>query len=148
MKYTSFLIYLAMLNFRTPTVCEVHNQRPRQPTNWDSTVNWKIYKLAAFKTVFRIPPDSLAYVKNRPLNDDSVHQYLTGVSKLPGNPNWMGCYLVSYELADHSTRKAIISQYGGFFYVQKEHNFYQIDAAQQKEWLEYLSAAYMAMPSK
>ncbi len=60
----------------------------------------------------------------------------------------MGCYLVSYEFPDHRIKKAVISHYGGFFYAQADQSFYQIESAQQKEWLEYLSAVYISMASK
>ena len=122
-------------------------QKPQQQTTWDSTVNWKIYKLAAFKTVFRIPPDSLTYFESKPLNDDSVHRFLSGVSKFQGDHTWMGCYLVSFELPDHTIRKIVISHYGGFFYAPYAHTFYQVDDAQRKGWLEYLSDKYVTIPS-
>jgi hypothetical protein len=68
--------------------------------------------------------------------------------KIPGGKTWMGCYLVSYEMPDHNVRKVIISHYGGFFYDPYEHTFYQIQDAQQKDWLEYLSDKYVTMASK
>jgi hypothetical protein len=148
MKYTLIFICSALLNSRILTMNKAVVQKHQQPVNWDSTLHWKIYKLAAFKTVFRISTDSLAYFESRPLNDDSVHYFLNGVSKLSGGHDWMGCYLVSYELPDHSVRKAIISQYGGFFYAPQDHAFYQIEDTQQKDWLEYLSDKYVTMSSK
>jgi hypothetical protein len=147
MKYTLILLFLASVKLQLTTAPVINRQKVQQQINWDSTVNWKIYKIANFKAIFRVPPDSLLYIENRPLNDDSVHHYLSGAAKLPGNQTWMGCFLLSYELADHSIRKAVISQYAGFFYAQTEHCFYKIDAEQQKEWLDYLSATYIAMPS-
>ncbi len=60
----------------------------------------------------------------------------------------MGCYLLSYEMPDKSIRKAIISRYGGFFYLQKEYSYFQIEATLQKDWTDYLSATYKAIASK
>ena len=147
MKLTFLFVCLAVLTFRISTKNKVVVQRRHQSMSWDSTLNWKIYKLAAFKTVFRVPADSLAFFESGPLNDDSVHHFLSGVSKISGGHDWMGCYLVSYELPDHTIRKVIISHYGGFFYAPQEHSFYQIEAMQQKEWLEYLSDKYVNIPS-
>ena len=148
MKYTLIFLTLAIFNHHISTLSGAVKQKPQQTTNWDSTSNWKIYKLANFKAIFRIPADSLSYIESRPLSDDSVHTYLSGVSKLSSNPTWMGCYLLSYEMPDKSIRKVIISRYGGFFYLQKEFSYYQLDAMLQKDWTDYLSATYKAIPSK
>jgi hypothetical protein len=137
-----------MLNFRISTMNKAVVQKSHEPTSWDSTVNWRIYKLADFKTVFRIPSDSLIYFESAALNDDSIHRFLSGASKFQGDHTWMGCYLVSYKMPDESVRKVIISHYGGFFYAPHEHTFYQIEDAQKKEWLDYLSDKYVTMPSK
>lgn len=119
------------------------------PVSWDSTKNWKLYRLANFQQVFRIPSDSLQNLKSRPLNDDSVHQFLSNAKKLQNiNPVWMGCYLASYQSSDGKLKKAIISHYAGFFYCQWEKSYYQLDPAQQQDWLSYLSAAYTAIETE
>ena len=148
MKFALIIICLAIVNYRFSTTLDTIMQNRQHIANWDSTLNWKIYKLANFKAVFRIPPDSLAYLESRSLSDDSVHNYLSSVTKLEGNPTWMGCYLLSYEMPNKSIRKAIISRYGGFFYVQNEYSYYKIDASLQKEWTDYLSATFKAIPSE
>ena len=112
---------------------------------WDSTKNWKIYKLQNFRRVFTIPADSLQYLESKPLNDDSMHMYFSDTKELPSiNPMWMGCYLTSYETSDAKIRKAIISHYGGFFYCQPENAYFQVSSNLQQDWLNYLSNSYLS----
>lgn len=113
-------------------------------TSWDSTKNWKIYKLQKINRVFQIPIDSLQYQEKATLNDDTIHLYLSEIINLHNtNPVWMGCYLTSYETPDGKVHKAIISHYGGFFYCQPENAFFQIRSDDQHDWLSYLSNAYL-----
>ena len=115
--------------------------------SWDSTKNWKLYKLQNFNCVFRVPPDSLKYLERKALNDDSMHTFLSQATKLGTvNPVWMGCYLASYEDADGKVQKAIVSQYGGFFYCQSENTFFQISSADQSDWRNYFENSYMSIP--
>ena len=111
---------------------------------WDSTRNWKLYKLRNFNRVFRVPADSLHYLQSRPLSDDSIHLLLTNAKKIEGiNPMWQGCYLVSYETVNGQICKAIISHYAGFFYCQAENAYFQVSPSLQLDWLEYLSEIYV-----
>ena len=111
---------------------------------WDSTKNWRLYKLHNFNTVFRIPADSLHYLQSNPLSDDSIHIFLTGAKKIEGvNPVWQGCYLASYETSNGEIRKAIISHYAGFFYCQPDNVYFQVNPTLQREWLKYLSESYV-----
>jgi hypothetical protein len=112
-------------------------------TRWDSTKNWRIYKLPNFRHIFSIPSDSLHYLQSIQLNDDSIHFFLVNVKKLPRtSPVWMGCYLASYECSDGKIKKAIISQYAGFFYCQADSAFFQVDGVIQNDWLRFFSSRY------
>lgn len=113
---------------------------------WDSTKNWKLYKLSNFNHVFRIPADSLQFLQGEALSDDSMHLFLSNAKKIEGvNPMWQGCYLASYQTADGQTHKAIISHYAGFFYCQEEKVYYQVGTSVQRNWLEYLSDSYVSI---
>jgi hypothetical protein len=142
MKYLLFLlIYLGVTHCQLNSIlCLV---AAKSQNAWDSTRNWKIYKLQKFQQVFQIPPDSLRYLTRASLNDDSMHMYLNTSKPLTTNPAWMGCYLVSYESADGSVRKAIISHYAGFFYSEFHKTYFQISSEEQQAWLNYISGAYI-----
>lgn len=146
MKYHSIIaLFVVVAAYNQP-----HRVQPGIPatrleiTSWDSTKNWKIYKLQNFNRVFRIPVDSFRYLQSKPLNDDSIHMYLSDTKELPpASPAWMGCYLTSYETSGGKIRKAIISHYGGFFYCQLENAYFQVSSIEQQDWLSYLSSSYL-----
>src|SRR6185437_491883 len=116
--------------------------------SWDSTKNWKIYKVSNFARIFQVPIDSLQEFKSRPLSDDSMHLFLSNVRQLRSEgPVWMGCYLASYEAGDGKLEKAIISHYAGFFYCQLEGTYFQVNFSVQQDWLNYLSSSFMAIDS-
>jgi hypothetical protein len=121
------------------------SKKDQTPTiQWDSTKNWKLYQLRNFNHVFSIPPDSLQFLKTKPLNDDSMHMFLSRSKKLDGvNPMWQGCYLASYQTANGQIHKAIISHYAGFFFCQSGKVYYQVDSSVQRDWLEYFSDSYI-----
>jgi hypothetical protein len=146
MKHLVFFIgFIGMISYTHPHSF-AHISHTADIT-WDSTKNWKIYKLQNFRRVFGIPADSLQYLDKRSLNDDSMHLYLLNATKLPPtNPAWMGCYLTSYETSDGEIRKAIISYYGGFFYCQLDNAFFQINSNDQHGWMDYLANCYMNIP--
>lgn len=115
-------------------------------SSWDSTKNWRIYKLQNLKKVVRVPVDSLKFIANTPLNDDSMHAFLSTSRKLSvESPAWMGCYLVSYEDPNGQVRKVIISHYAGFFYSEAQNSYFEIDASMQKDWLNFLSDTYVKL---
>jgi hypothetical protein len=111
---------------------------------WESTKNWRLYKLHNFNQVFRTPTDSLKYLQSKPLSDDSMHLLLISAKEIGDtNPAWQGCYLASYQTANGDTRKAIISHYAGFFYCQSDNAYFQVSPTVQRDWLEYLSESYV-----
>ncbi|WP_188937795.1 hypothetical protein [Puia dinghuensis] len=137
MKFLSLMFLL---------ICVAAYNRPHPAVPWHSTKNWRIYKLQNFNRVFGIPADSLQYLENKPLNDDSMHIFLSDAKELPStNPAWMGCYLTSYETSDGKIRKAVISHYGGFFYCQPENAYFEVSSDVQQDWLNYLSSSYMSI---
>jgi hypothetical protein len=123
--------------------------QPLRPSYWDSTSNWKIYQLHRFNRVIRTPIDSLKYLQYRQLNDDSIHLLLLNAKQISAsNLVWRGCYLASYQAPDGTIKKAIISQYAGFFYCQLENSYFQLDTPKQRDWLSYLSDSYVAIETK
>ncbi len=137
MKYLIILITLL-----TGFTSHQPSPHPSQ-INWDSTRNWKIYKLNKFNQVFNIPVDSLQYLSSRRLNDDTMHLMLSGSTNLGAtSPLWMGCYMASCQTSTGKIQKIVISVYGGFFFSPADHTYYQIGADIQKDWLEYLSQSY------
>jgi hypothetical protein len=138
------IVTLSMGRFFKPASHSNSLVVPMAYSHWDSTKNWKLYKLSNFNGVFRIPEDSLQYLASKPLNDDSMHILLSSAIKLQDiNPMWQGCYLASYQNADGQTRKVIISHYGGFFYCQPDHVYFQVSPNVEQQWLEYLSDSYI-----
>ena len=119
---------------------------PNQLCAWDSTSNWRIYKLNDFRRVFAVPPDSMRHLESVSINDDSIRQMLcTSENIAIENPLWMGCYLASYQTSQGDMEKVIISQYGGFFFIPKKKAYFQIEGTKRTDWLTYLSKSYVKM---
>jgi len=117
----------------------------KSPIVWDSTTNWKIYSPNNFDRIWRMPIDSLKYLKSQPLNNDSMHNFLIDMKDLEGKkPLWMGCYLTSCQTPDGQIRKVLISHYAGFLYSEWDKSYHVLDPSQLKPWLEYLSDAYVS----
>jgi hypothetical protein len=151
MKIAATILLLSVLMFqRNGTMVQVPHPNKAEAISWDSTKHWKIYKLIDFNRVFRIPPDSLQYQESRPLNDDSMHDFLATAKKLADsiNPMWMGCLLASYSTPNGKVHKAIISHYAGFFYCQPENAYFQLDQSQNQAWLSYFNNAYRPFITK
>lgn len=143
MKYTVLiLLTIGAMAFVRPNRA-LHSARYLHLTSWDSTKNWRIYKLQKFNQVVRMPADSLRFLEGISLNDDSMHGFLSSCKKLSAtNPAWMGCYLASYESSGAQIKKVIISQYAGFFYSEYDNSFYEVDSEDQQQWLSFLSNSY------
>jgi len=147
-QITLIIVLISLASYTWPHFSKPITPRPDRSTQtWDSTRNWKIYKLQNFDIVFRIPTDSLPYLGKKALSDDTMHVFLSQSSQLgTSSPLWMGCYLASYEDAKGKTRKTIISHYGGSFYCQSDNAYFQVSSADQTDWLNYLSQCYMSIP--
>ena len=74
-------------------------------------------------------------------------QFLKNVTKLPEgkNPVWMGAYVSSCQLADGSHIKIEISQYGSFFYLERDSRYYQLRDEVRDSWLPYLTAKWLQL---
>jgi hypothetical protein len=118
----------------------------RRISSWDSTKNWRIYNLENLKRVVQVTADSLKLINNTPLNNDSMHSFLSSCRKLAvESPVWMGCYLVSYEDPNGQVRKVIVSHYAGFFYSEAQDSYFEIDSSMQQDWLNFLSNNYIKL---
>ena len=57
----------------------------------------------------------------------------------------MGYYVASCRLPNDTLIKVEISQYGGFFYAEKEKKYYQLTDGLKDSWLAYLTAKWRAL---
>lgn len=120
---------------------------PRSPDhssiNWADTKEWKIYYLES-KDAFSYTLDTLKTFKSIDLNQDSMQIFLKHVTEIPAErtPVWMGYYVTSCRLPNGTYLKVEISQYGRFFYEEKERRYYQLEDAMQDNWLSYLNAKW------
>jgi hypothetical protein len=73
------------------------------------------------------------------LNDSIIHEFVTGISKLSPEktPVWMGMYITTFKLLDGSTIKADISVYGGFFFVEKFQQYFEVSDENKSSWLKF-----------
>jgi hypothetical protein len=107
--------------------------------NWKETSDWKIYNPGRLN-IFTLPIDSLAFLRSRSLQGDSVRQLLDSVKSLPRaiRPAWMGGFLITYVFHGE-VRKLEISSYGGFFYDQGSKTYFQLPAEKKDRWFTYLN---------
>ena len=70
--------------------------------------------------------------------------FLKHVSEIPAKriPVWMGSYVSTCRLTDGTCLKIEISQYGRFFYEEREKRYYQLDEEMQDHWQSYLNAKW------
>jgi|GEM_PF-1143057 len=113
--------------------------RDVQVPPWQHAAHWTLYNVRGAK-FYRLALDSLNKYNSRPLNDDSMHVFLSESFALPSNkaPMWMGAYVTTCSV-DNRRRKIDISTYGGFFYDETEKKFYSVPQDVQKDWLNYLA---------
>ena len=120
-----------------------HNNSAKlnSPVIWENTKNWKLYNIRA-KGGFSYSSDTLKYFKHVSLNGDTMKVFLHSVTEIPldKTPVWMGYYISSCQLEDGTMIKIEISQYGGFFYDDREKQYYQLTMSKRQEWLKYLSS--------
>jgi len=114
--------------------------------NWAETKEWKLYYLHS-KKAFSYPLDTLNNFSSIPLNEDSMKVFLQTVTEIPVEriPVWMGYYVASCRLPDNKHIKIEISQYGRFFYEEKEKRYFQLDEHLQANWLAYLAAKWRVL---
>lgn len=114
------------------------------PIDWQKTTNWKLYNIRS-RDAFKYSLDSLSAFKSVPLAQDSMMLFLNKVAQIQegNNPVWMGAYVATCQLADGSYIKMELSQYGSFFYVEKEQRYYQLSDNVRDSWPPYLTSKWL-----
>jgi len=114
--------------------------------NWADTKDWRIYYITS-KDAFSYPLDTLKTFKSTALTQDSMAVFLKHVTEIPAErtPVWMGYYVATCRLPDGAYFKIEISQYGRFFYAEKEKRYYQLDNEVQDHWLSYLNTKWLQL---
>jgi hypothetical protein len=126
----------------------LQNSRDYQ-VDWTKTSHWKLYSIPS-KHAFGFSFDTLPNFKSRPLDQNSMQIFLGSVTALAADriPVWMGYYVTSCQLPDGRGIKVEISQYGGFFYDEKEHRYYEISLEVRKDWLAFFDSNMNALQSQ
>lgn len=117
-----------------------------QTIPWDSVSNWKLYNVHDFDA-FNYSIESLDTLQAIPLDVDTMRSFLTDAVAWPHDKTsvWMGLYLASCQMPNGQKRKIEISVYGGFFYDELEHAYYQVKEGIRSDWLAYLSKKSLIM---
>lgn len=128
----------------------IHSQTigsaPVSPIIWADTKGWRLYKVPP-KGAFAYSIDTLQLFKYTNLNQDSMKNFLREVSEIPAErrPVWMGYYVSTCQLPDGSLLKIEISQYGRFFYAEKDRKYYQLKEEVGLDWLSYLTKKWLEL---
>ena len=119
-----------------------------QVTAWQQSSHWTLYNVGGAK-FYRVPSDSLDNYNHRPLNDDSMHEFLAQSSVLVSDkpPMWMGAFVASC-IIDNKRVKVDISSYAGFFFNENDKKYYSIAQDVQRDWLNYFANCSSAIPYK
>jgi hypothetical protein len=147
--YMKTLILLVLLG---PALCFERPQREAQPNetfasiDWAKTKDWTLYYIKSNKA-FSFPLDTLQSFKNVKLEQDSMKTFLQSATDIPPDrtPVWMGYYVATCKLPNDTIIKVEISQYGRFFYTEREKHYYQLADAFQDSWLAYLTAKWRVL---
>jgi hypothetical protein len=125
----------------------VANQAQSPPsTNWADSKNWKIYYVTKHGG-YAYSLDTLQTLKQVSLNTDTLRQYLKTATEVPADrwPVFMGYYVASCQSSDGTSIKIEISQYGAFFYDDRQKKYYQLAKDLQRDWLAYLTDKWRQM---
>ncbi len=114
--------------------------------NWADTKEWKIYYIPS-KEAFSYPLDTLKTFRSISLSQDSMEVFLTHATEIPveRTPVWMGYYVSTCRLPNGTYLKVEISQYGRFFYEERENRYYQLNEGVQDNWLSYLNEKWVQL---
>ena len=142
-----FLLSISTLPAQRQMIVLPIQNRPMS-INWADTKEWRLYYIHS-KRGFAFPIDTLRNFKSVSLNEDSMKTFLQTVTNIPveRTPVWMGYYVSSCRLPDGTPIKIEISQYGRFFYEEKEKTYYQLTEQMQGEWLSYLTTKWKSLES-
>lgn len=147
MKVLLSLIVTAILFIRPDKIQSAHTLRSSYSSiDWEKTKEWRLYFIRS-KDAFTYPIDTLKAFRSIPLQQDTMLLFLKNVTQLPEgkNPVWMGAYVSSCQLADGAHIKIEISQYGSFFYVERDSCYYQLRDEVRDSWLPYLTAKWLQL---
>jgi hypothetical protein len=141
MKHYLKLLLLASISFSITT------SRAQAPA-WQQSSQWALYNVRGAK-FYKVNLDSLNNYNHRPLNDDSIHAFLSHSSTLSSDkpPMWMGAFVTSCIL-DHKKHKIDISSYGGFFFDETDKKYYTVTQEIQKDWLNYFAESAGSIPAQ
>jgi len=109
-----------------------------QDIDWQKTSDWKMYKVNDDGGLgFSV--DSLRRLPFVQIKGDSILNFIKQAEIWPKEKTsiWMGAYYVTCQL-DGSIRKIDISVYGGFFYEELTHRYYQIPDYLRNGWMSWL----------
>jgi len=111
-----------------------------QEINWQKTSDWKMYKVND-DSGLGFSVDSLRRLPFVQIESDSINNFIKLAKIWPKEKTsiWMGAYYVTCQL-DGVIRKIDISVYGGFFYDELTHSYYQIPSYLRNEWMNWLSS--------
>jgi hypothetical protein len=117
-----------------------------QSNSFEHAQQWKLYDVAGHD-LFRYSTDTLRNFSFYSLDNDSIHEFVSGVKELPNGdpPVWMGGPLiVTYEL-EGATYKIDISHYGGFFFDERTKKYYQVATSDIENWNAYFTRCFVAV---
>jgi len=111
-----------------------------QEINWQKTADWKMYKVND-DSGLGFSVDSLRRLPFVQIESDSIHNFIKLAKIWPKEKTsiWMGAYYTTCQL-DGVIRKIDISVYGGFFYDELTHSYYQVPSYLRNEWMSWLSS--------
>jgi hypothetical protein len=114
--------------------------------DWTTTKDWTLYYTKS-KKAFSFSLDTLKNFKSIQLEQHEMKKFLATAAPLPTErtPYWMGYYIASCRLADDSIIKIEISQYGRFFYTERDKRYYQLAEDVQDNWMAYLVAKWRTL---
>jgi hypothetical protein len=141
MKTTLFLFcWIIACPVKEFTRHKLPSVRADEAIDWVTTKDWKLYNIQA-KRAFDWSFDTLRHFKCVTLNEDTMREFLNTVSPLPPerSPVWMGYYVASCRLSNGDYLKLEVSQYGGFFFEQRENRYYELSLPKRKDWLNFFA---------
>jgi len=114
--------------------------------DWEKTKDWRLYYVRS-KEAFTYSLDTLKTFKFISLRQDSMTFFLKTATQIPEekNPVWMGAYVTSCQLEDGTSIKIEISQYGGFFYVERERRYYELAEDVRGNWLSFFTSKWLQL---
>lgn len=138
------LIFLYM----TSALLSIYMSAPAQVAAWQQSSRWTLYNIGGAK-FYRVRLDSLDNYNRRPLNDDSMHEFLAHSSVLMSDkpPMWMGAFVASC-IIDNKRVKVDISSYAGFFFNESDNKYYSVPEDMRRDWLNYFANCSSAIPYK